>query len=55
MEERPYSVAQNEHGRWVVSADGQQILECSRRSDALRTTKEASELLEQSASTSQAP
>jgi hypothetical protein len=40
-----YAVAQNDDQQWVVSAYGEQIMICARKTDAMRAAKEAARLL----------
>lgn len=40
-----YTVAQNGDQQWVVTVHGEQIMICSRKTDALRAAKEAARLL----------
>jgi hypothetical protein len=36
-----YTVAQNGDQQWVVTAHGEQIMICARKTDAMRAAKEA--------------
>jgi hypothetical protein len=45
--ERCYSVAQNGDQKWVVSVHGQEVMLCTRKTDAVQAAKEAARLLAQ--------
>jgi hypothetical protein len=45
--EQPYSVKQTSDRKWVVSVGDQELMVCTLKSDALKATEEAAELLKQ--------
>jgi hypothetical protein len=45
MAQQIYSIERNDEGKWVISADGQQILLCMSKSVAFDTVKAAAKLL----------
>jgi hypothetical protein len=47
--ERRYSIARNENGTWIVSADGQEMFACASESEALKAAQDAEDLLNQPA------
>jgi hypothetical protein len=44
--EHPYNVRRVHDRKWIVSADGRDVLVCGRLCDALSAAKDAAELLE---------
>jgi hypothetical protein len=44
-----YSIAKNREHKWVVTVEGEDVMICDRKSDAIKATKDATELLRKDA------